>query len=352
MQRVAIIGLGLIGGSIGLGLKSWSAQNAKSGQPALDVIGFDSDLDQQGYAKKINAVDKTEWELRKAVQGADLVVICTPVRTARDIFIDISEHLKAGAVVTDTGSTKADVLRWAQELLPTTVDFIGGHPMAGKSMSIEGADANLFEGATWCVTPSVRASEEGIRTVLGMITALGAQPYFIDPDEHDAYVAGISHMPFVVSASMMNVISGDTSWRDMKTLTAGGFRDMTRLAAGSPAMHRDIALTNRTAIVRWIDAMSAELAAFREELTAEGDDVPEKLLQFFDRARDARAEWATQTTREGELLQGTQSELSNEGFGDQMSRMLFGSFLRKRGTPRGGAEKPGTNGVGQSERER
>lgn len=352
MQRVAIIGLGLIGGSIGLGLRNWSSQNAKSGQPALDIVGFDSDLDQQGYAKKINAVDKTEWELRKAVQGADLVVLCTPVLATREVFTDIAEYLKPGAVVTDTGSTKADVLRWAQERLPTNVDFIGSHPMAGKSMSIEGAEANLFEGATWCVTPSVRASEESIRTVLGMITALGAQPYFIDPEEHDAYVAGISHMPFVISASMMNALSSDNSWRDMKTLTASGFRDMTRLSAGSPAMHRDIALTNRAAIVRWIDAMTAELAGFRDDLLAESDEASENLLEFFNRARDARAEWATQTTREGELLQGTQSELSNEGFGDQMSRMLFGSFLRKRGTPRTGRGTPAANGSEHSDRTR
>jgi prephenate dehydrogenase len=338
MQRVAIIGLGLIGGSIGLGLRQWSAQNAKSGSPALEIVGFDSDLDQQGYAKKLGAVDKTEWELRKTVQNADLVVIATPVRTIRDIFVDIAEALKPGAVVTDTGSTKTNVLQWSQELLPTTVSFIGGHPMAGKSMSIEGAEATLFEGATWCVAPSVRASEESIRTVLGMITALGAQPYFLDPEEHDAYVAGISHMPFVVSASIMNALASDKSWRDMKTLTAGGFRDMTRLSAGSAAMHRDIALTNRAALLRWIDAVSAELAEFRDVLTDDSDESSQKLLAYFDRARDSRAEWATQTTREGELLQGTQSELSNEGFGDQMSRMLFGSFIRKRGS-RNGSER-------------
>lgn len=333
MQRIAIIGLGLIGGSIGLGLRRWSEQNSKAGQSALEVVGFDIDLDQQHYAKKINAVDRAEWELARAVRDADVVVVCTPVRAMRETFTDIAPHLKAGAVVTDTGSTKRQVLEWAAELLPASVSFVGGHPMAGKAQSIEGAEPDLFKGATWCVTPSVTADETAIRNVLGMIAALGAEPYFLDPDEHDAYVAGISHLPFVLAASLMNTLSKDASWRDMKTLTAGGFRDMTRLASGSPDMHRDIVLTNREAVTRWIDAMMQTLQTVRTMVNEAEDQASADLTSFFTAARDARAEWATQTTREGELLQGTQTELSSEGFGDQMSRMLFGGFLRRRVSP-------------------
>ncbi|MEA2515166.1 MAG: prephenate dehydrogenase [Thermomicrobiales bacterium] len=349
MQRVAIVGLGLIGGSIGLGLRRWSEQNGKSGEGALEVIGFDTDLDQQHYAKKIGAVDRAEWELGKAIRDADLVVVCTPVRATREVFGDIGPHLKSGAVVTDTGSTKAEVLAWAQELLPNTVSFVGGHPMAGKAQSIEGADAELFKSATWCVTPAVTAGDPAIRNVLGMIAALGAEPYFLDPGEHDAYVAGISHLPFVLAATLMNSLSKDSSWRDMKSLTAGGFRDMTRLAGGSPDMHRDIALTNRQALLRWVDACQASLQDFRASLDVADEQAAADLTKFFTDARDARAEWATQTTREGELLQGTQAELSKEGFGDQMGRMLFGGFMRKRGSagdrlgrPRGGVPGSGS----------
>lgn len=333
MQRVAIVGLGLIGGSIGLGLRRWSEQNGKSGQGALEVIGFDTDLDQQHYAKKIGAVDRAEWDLGKAIRDADLIVICTPVRAAKEVFADIAHHLKSGAVVTDTGSTKEQVLAWAEEILPRTVSFVGGHPMAGKALSIEGAEADLFTGATWCVTPSVSAEDPAIRNVLGMIAALGAEPYFLDPGEHDAYVAGISHLPFVLAATLMNSLAKDSSWRDMKTLTAGGFRDMTRLAAGSPDMHRDITLTNREAIKRWVDQYLTALQDFRATLDAPEDQAVTELSGFFNQARDSRAEWATQTTREGELLQGTQSELSKEGFGDQMGRMLFGGFMRRRANP-------------------
>jgi prephenate dehydrogenase len=354
MQNITIVGLGLIGGSIGLGLRAWSETTKESGEAPLFVTGFDLDLEQQHYAQKIKAVDNTEWDLTKAVRNADIVIICTPVLAIKETFENIAPALKSGAVVADAGSTKTLVMSWAKELLPNTVSFIGTHPMAGKAMSIEGAEAGLFKGATWCVCPDPAASEESIRNVLGMITALEAEPYFIDPLEHDAYVAGISHLPFVLSASLVNAVSADPSWRDMRTLTASGFRDMSRLAGGSPDMHRDITLTNKDAIVRWIDSFSGQLNDLRNRITAEGDESTAQLTEFFNSARDARADWATRTTREGELLQGTTEELSREGFGGQMGRMLLGGFGRKARLPSERApqknQKPGPNGVSSNDR--
>jgi prephenate dehydrogenase len=331
MQRVVIVGLGLIGGSIGLGLRRWSTSQSRAGAAPLQVIGFDTDLEQQAYAKKLNAVDKTEWRLPSAVAEADIIVLCTPVREMHELLGDISPHVKEGAVVTDVGSTKADVVKWADEILPASVSFVGGHPMAGKAISIEGADADLFKGATWCVTPSVRATDAAVRNVLGMISALEAEAYFVDPHEHDAYVAGVSHLPFVLSAALTNALGTDSSWKDMKSLTAGGFKDMTRLAAGSPAMHRDIVITNQASILRWIDQLEHELSEFRDLIAGEFDQTREQsVTNFFEKARDIRAEWATQVTREGELLQQTGQELSMEGVGDQMSRMFFGSLFKRR----------------------
>ena len=191
--------------------------------------------------------------------------------------------------VTDTGSTKAQVLVWANDLLPRTVSFVGGHPMAGKSQSIEAAEADLFKDATWCVTPSVHASEDAIRNVLGLIAALNAEPYFIDPAEHDAYVAGVSHLPFIAAISLINAVTSDTAWRDMRTLAATGLKDTTRLALGSPEMHRDIAMTNRDAIVRWMDRYIEELHALRSELAEGGDDLSKSVHERFERAQDERA---------------------------------------------------------------
>ena len=333
MQNVAIVGLGLIGGSIGLGLSAWSKENGQRSGDALRITGFDTDIEQQQFAKKKHAVDRTEWDLTRAVRDADIVVLCVPALQIQQTMLDIRDHLKPGAIVTDTVSTKEQVLTWANELLPRTVNFVGGHPMAGKSQSIEGAEAGLFTGATWCVCPSVHASEEAIKNVLGMINALGAEPYFVDPKEHDAHVAGVSHLPFVMSAALMRATSKDTSWRDMRSLSASGFRDTTRLAAGSPDMHRDIVLTNRDSVDRWVAGMIDELAAFRRDLAS--DNAPERLQAYFTGARDARAEWATQMDREGELVQDTDSELGNVSMSGQMGRMLFGSLMtRRRGMDR------------------
>ncbi len=329
MQRIAIVGLGLIGSSIGLGLRRWSAENVKGGQPALEIVGFDSNLDRQSQAKKIGAVDRTEWELRKVVENADMVVLAAPVLALKEIMGDIAPLLKHSTAVTDVASTKAEIINWSNELLPRTVSFVGGHPMAGKETSIEGADADLFRGATWCICPSVYASDEAVRTVLGMVNALGAEPYFVDPVEHDAYVAGISHLPFVASSALMNALSDDPSWRDMRTLTAGGFRDMTRLASGSPEMHRDVVMTNRDAVQRWLSAYIAELQGFQDRLASDEEGTAEDLLKFFTNGRDRRAEWAVQTSREAELLGGTTNDGEGDGFSGQMGRMLFGGFMRK-----------------------
>jgi prephenate dehydrogenase len=162
-----------------------------------------------------------------------------------------------------------------------------------------------------------------------MVNALGGEPYFVDPHEHDAYVAGISHLPFVASTALMNALSTDASWRDMKTLTAGGFRDMTRLASGSPEMHRDVVMTNRAAVQRWLDAYVAELQDFQAKLSGPEENVNEQVLAFFTNGRDRRAEWAVQTSREAELLGGTGNDGEGDGFSGQMGRMLFGGFMRK-----------------------
>lgn len=344
MQRVLIVGLGLIGGSIGLALRRWSDERKVDGHKPLEVIGFDPNLDHQRAAEKLGAVDRGAWDLAKAARDADVVILAMPVNAMPEVMQDLAPHLKEGAIVTDTGSTKARVLEWACEYLPRYVNFVGGHPMAGKTQSIEGADADLFAGATWCVAPSVTASEDAVRTVLGLVAAAGAEPYFVDPGEHDAYVAGVSHLPFVLSASLMNAVSRDTSWREMKTLTAGGFRDTTRLAAGSPAMHRDIVVTNRESVLRWIDTLTETLTEFRRHLASDDDAAIAEIEGFFDRARDARADWATMTSRDGELLQGTATELPTESVGDHMGRMFLGGFAKRLRNPQARSESSSSNG--------
>ncbi len=323
-QNVTIIGLGLIGGSIGLALKRWSRDNAD----ALRIVGFDEDVSQQNKARKMGCIDDAEWSLGKAVAGADIVIVATPVQKMREVFSDISDDLKAGAIVTDTGSTKVDVAEWAKEL-PDHVSYVGGHPMAGRSEGLEAADAELFNGATWAICPSVTASEDAIRNVLGIVAATGAESYFVDPMEHDSYVAAVSHLPFVSAIALIQAVTSDPSWRDMRTLAASGLKDTTRLALGSPEMHRDIAVTNRESIARWIDRYTSELRSLRDDLMRNDESLPESLLKKFEGAQDARARLELPVQRSEEAMTESQREVSQDNFSDQMSRMFFGGFRRR-----------------------
>ncbi len=331
MQTVSIVGLGLIGGSIGLGLKRWSNKDGKR-EDVLRIIGFDLELQAQNYAKKIKAVDRTEWSLPRAVEGADVVVLAVPPLAMRDVMETIAPSLNAGTVVCDVASTKVDVLAAADELLPKTVNFVGTHPMAGSHRGIEGASADLFDGATWCVVPSVTASESAVQTVLGLVNALEADPLFVDAHEHDGFVGGVSHLPFLLSIALTRSVSKDAGWRDMRHLSASGFRDVSRLAGGSAVMHRDICVTNRDNIVRWLGEAIDELYEMRQLIHENSEQSQQKLLDMFDDARDARAEWATTESSSGKLVQDTEGELTDISVGGQIQQMIFGNLFRRKPT--------------------
>lgn len=322
MQTIAIIGLGLIGGSIGLALRRWSADNNN----ALRVLGFDADMDKQTLARKIGAVDDTAWKLSDAVGNADIVVVATPVGAMKDVFEDITPLLKDGAIVTDTGSTKANVMEWSS-VLPDHVSFIGGHPMAGKSESLEAATPDLFHGATWVLIPGIRANDAAIRNVLGIVTAVGAEAFFADATEHDSYVAAVSHLPMVAAAALVHTATSDQAWRDAKTLASTGFRDTTRLALGSPAMHRDISLTNKESIARWIDQLVVTLNDFKASLLdQDADEAARRVNAFFERAQDERAKAESVRPRSADM---DMAPGHAEAMGSSMSRMFLGGFARK-----------------------
>lgn len=326
MQQITIIGLGLIGGSIGLALRRWSSQNGNS----LKIVGYDSDMQKQNTAKSMGAIDGSSWNLGDAIADADVVILATPVGAMKSVFEDIGPSLKFNAVVTDTGSTKADVMEWAT-VLPSHVSFIGGHPMAGKHESLEAADADLFQGATWVLTPSATASESAIRNVLGLVAATDAEAFFTEPHEHDAYVGGISHLPFVVAAALVQTATTDQSWRDMRSLASTGFRDTTRLALGSPEMHRDIALSNKASVTRWINEMIETLGDFRSMLNGEDEEEVHKAIgSFFEEAQDNRARAESKYQRSSERESEAVTQARSSGFGDNMGRMLFGGLMKKK----------------------
>lgn len=289
MKRVAIVGLGLIGGSVGLALK-----NAKS--VGLERVGFARRAEVASKAVSIGAVDRTEGDLISAVEDANLVIIATPPMAIREILAQIGERLPPGCIVTDTASTKAQVMEWAQALLPPSVSFIGGHPMAGKeTFGIDAADADLFRGCIYCLVPGGNASSEAIDFVNGLVKRIGANPLFLDAAEHDSLVAGISHLPLLVSAAFTSAMMKSHSWPQMARLAASGFRDLSRLASGNPEMSRDICITNKEPILHWIDEFLKELGEFRHLVSENGKE----LEQAFLRAREGREKWLQGMEREG-----------------------------------------------------
>ena len=271
MSKITIIGLGLIGTSIGMALRKAKVN--------VEVIGHDRDRGSANQAQKMGATDKNEWNLISAVEDAMIVIIATPVKTIEDVMQQIAPVLKEGCIVTDTGSTKATVLQWASKHLPPHVQFIGGHPMAGKETSgPHGAEASLFEGAKYCILPGKGSNAQSAQTIVEMAEIIGAVPYFLDPVEHDSYVAAISHLPMLLSSVLVKITSDSPAWPEMARLASTGYRDISRLASQDPEMNRDICLTNPDGVVYWIDEFIKEIYRFRG-LIKDGDD---SLFQTFD----------------------------------------------------------------------
>lgn len=280
-MRIAIIGLGLIGGSVGLALKQANWREA-------EIVGYVRRREVSSVALSSGIVDKVESSLRETVKGADLVIIATPVLTIKDIFSQIAADLSPDSVVTDTASTKLQVMQWAEELLPPRISFVGGHPMAGKETSgIKAAKADLFHNCAYCLTPAPQAKRAAVQTVTDMVETLGATPLTIGAQEHDNLVAGISHLPLLLSAALVSVTTQNPSWEQMSQLAASGYRDFTRLASGNPEVNAHICLSNRAAIISWIDEFSKELQRLRR-LIAKGNDEIEGALAL---ASEARQKW-------------------------------------------------------------
>jgi prephenate dehydrogenase len=279
--RISIIGLGLIGGSIGLALKQANWRQA-------EITGYARRRETVSLALKSGAIDSFELDLRKAVKGADIIILATPVLVIKDIFAHIASELTDGSIVTDTASTKLEVMQWAQELLPSRTNFVGGHPMAGKETStIKAATSDLFRKCTYCLTPLPQVKPAAVKTVKDMVKALGAVPLVIEAEEHDRLVAGISHLPLLLSAALVLATTKNHSWSQMSRLAASGYRDLTRLASGNPKLGAHICLSNQAAIVSWIDTFIEELQKLRN-LVADGNENIERALAM---ANEARQKW-------------------------------------------------------------
>ncbi|TMG04055.1 MAG: prephenate dehydrogenase/arogenate dehydrogenase family protein [Chloroflexi bacterium] len=314
-KRITIIGTGLIGGSLGMALKG-------ARLPGLEVIGHDRDRANATQAEKSGAIDRTEHNLPRAVSGAGMVIIAVPVLSVREVMQQMAPDLAEGTVVTDTTSTKAHVMRWAKEALPEYVNFVGGHPMAGKETAgIASAEASLFRGKAYCICPAVDASDTAVKTVLGLVRLAGSEPLFVDPEEHDIYAGAVSHLPLMMSTALFSMLRSSPAWNDMGMMASSGFSDVTRLAASDPAMSHGIWATNRDALIHWLERMAEELRRYRDMLKDAQDEV---LLETFLKAQIEREAFQRQPPR-----RQMETATAKVDSGQALLSMLVGGALAK-----------------------
>jgi len=265
IRRLAVVGLGLLGGSV--------AKAARAESLAREIVGVGRNPASLAPALSEGAVDRVTTDLREGLTGADMVVLATPVATLEHQMPAVWQAAEPQALITDVGSTKAAIVRVAETLCATRpLDFVGGHPMAGSNLSgFAVARADLFRGATIILTPTDRTARDAVKRVTEFWEAAGGRVVTMDPATHDRAVATISHLPHLVADALVDaVVRMDPQFFDV---AAQGFKDTTRIAASSPTVWREIFEGNR-------EALAEAVAAFRAAL-----DGLERVLRSGDASR-------------------------------------------------------------------
>jgi len=318
-QKIAIIGTGLVGGSLGLAFK----------QAKLDaeIVGHDKNGSDAALARKRGALDKSEWNLHSAVDGAALVILAMPVMAIKSTLEAIAPTLRQGAIVTDTASTKQQVISWAEEILPRGVDFIGGHPLTVHAGSgIEAASATLFTNRPYCLMPARTASSQALETMVNLAQTIGARPFFLDPVEHDSFVAAVSHVPFLAAAALVHAAAASPSWKEIRRVAGIDFENASLPMMGDPNTYNDICLTNKVAILRWLTGYMGSLSELKLLVEQGGPE----LLAAFAAAQQERAKWLA--TRDDDLAD-LPPPSSVGGTGSQIKQMFLGGLMGERRLP-------------------
>ncbi|HOV78638.1 MAG TPA: prephenate dehydrogenase [Bacillota bacterium] len=264
-EKVSIIGVGLIGGSIGMALDMRGL--------AGEIVGTGSRAENLRLAAELGAVHTYTGSLSEGVAGADLVVIATPVSVTMQVLKQVLSHLAPGTVVTDVGSTKAGIVFEASKVMPPGRIFVGGHPMAGsEQIGVRGADPYLFENAFYVVTPLPDTAAKGLETVEKLAEGIGARVVLMDPVLHDLAVAAVSHLPHLLAAALVNTVARMPDSEQILPLAAGGFRDVTRIAAGNPSMWRDIFAANREQVLQVLAHFRTGLDRLEKLISSGNDD--------------------------------------------------------------------------------
>ena len=283
IKRVAIIGVGLLGSSLGLAFKKFTEIS--------EISGYDLDSEHLDLALEIGAIDKQISDLDSSdlLSKADLVILATPVGSISGLIEEVQPKLKPGSIITDVGSTKGEVINQIKSKLREDITYIPAHPMTGAEISgPQGADSYLFENAIYVLTPLDSTNEERVELLVKLLKQIGSIILIMSPKEHDQIVAAVSHLPHVAACTLVDSV-GEAADEDNRVfaLTAGGFRDATRIASGDPTMWTDICLSNSEPILKLIKIFQKKMTEL-EELLIEGDY--EQLFDKFDRICKLRQE--------------------------------------------------------------
>ncbi|MEW6678386.1 MAG: prephenate dehydrogenase/arogenate dehydrogenase family protein [Pseudomonadota bacterium] len=282
IRRLAVIGVGLIGGSFALDLKRLGLVG--------QVVGSGRSRSNLELARERGILDEIALDPVEAVAGADLVFVSVPVGSMAQVFQAIAPALGPDCLLTDAGSTKGDVIAAARQGLGAQVArFVPGHPIAGSETSgAAAARPGLYDGKPLILTPLPENRAEDVERVAALWTACGARVATMDPDRHDHVFAAVSHLPHLAAFALMEDLAGRPEPDTYLRYAGAGFRDFTRIAASHPEMWRDITLANRQALLDELDAYIAKLGEIRS-LVAQGDGAA--LEQIFSRAQAARQNW-------------------------------------------------------------
>ncbi|WP_296000586.1 prephenate dehydrogenase/arogenate dehydrogenase family protein [Rugamonas sp.] len=284
LDKIVIFGVGLIGGSFALALK-------KAGAVRI-VVGMDRSAASLARARELGIIDAAGADMAAALDGADLVLLAAPVAQTAAILSALAPHLQAGTVVTDAGSTKADVVAAARRALGGKIaQFVPGHPIAGReSNGPEAAVDDLYAGKKVVLAPLAENSAADVGRVAAAWSACGAVIRHLSPQEHDKVFASVSHLPHLLAYALVDDIANKPHADLLFQYAASGFRDFTRIAGSSPEMWRDISLANQSALLTELDAYLAQLTTLRARLAA-GDGAA--LESMYANAQRARHQWIT-----------------------------------------------------------
>ncbi|HXE41657.1 MAG TPA: prephenate dehydrogenase/arogenate dehydrogenase family protein [Candidatus Baltobacteraceae bacterium] len=281
-RKITIVGVGLLGGSIGL--------TAQKFRIAKEIAGFVRRKKTIADCEKFGATDFATTDLLAAVSNSDLIILCTPLAQMAALAGQFLPALKPGAIVTDVGSVKADVVHELQSLVAKAgAHFVGSHPMAGaEKTGVSAARADLFQNAVCVLTPTKKSNAAAVRKLEQFWKSLGARVLKLPPEQHDLFVSRTSHLPHVVAATLANLVLNPAQPKAQSQLCASGFRDTTRVASGSPEMWRDIAMANRKNLAKSLNAFISELQKFQRTLKSADAKV---ISKFFETAKLRRDKW-------------------------------------------------------------